>query len=40
MQYFGEAFDPSRCRKTCDNCKDSREVVEKDLTPLAQDTIR
>ena len=40
MQYFGEAFDASRCKKTCDNCQNEAATVTHDLTPLAQNTIR
>ncbi|EFJ41406.1 hypothetical protein VOLCADRAFT_68317 [Volvox carteri f. nagariensis] len=32
MQHFGEAFDPSQCRGTCDNCKHRQ---SHDLTSMA-----
>ena len=27
MRYFSEKFNPSECNKTCDNCKNRREVT-------------
>ena len=35
LAHFGEAFDPSRCRRTCDNCLSGRVPVPHDLTPHA-----
>jgi hypothetical protein len=40
MQYFGEAFDPSRCKRTCDNCRNEAAVQALDLTELAKNVIR
>ncbi|GLI70849.1 hypothetical protein VaNZ11_015864, partial [Volvox africanus] len=39
MQHFGEAFDPTHCRGTCDNCRQRQaqglQYESRDLTPLA-----
>lgn len=36
LQYFGQNFSPSRCKKSCDNCIDSTEVSEEDVTEHAK----
>lgn len=37
LQYFGEEFHRSRCRRTCDNCRNlaSHSAVDKDVTASA-----
>ncbi|XP_057247838.1 ATP-dependent DNA helicase Q-like 4A isoform X2 [Beta vulgaris subsp. vulgaris] len=35
LAHFGENFDPSHCKKTCDNCSKIRSSIEKDVTHVA-----
>lgn len=39
LHYFGEVFDRRDCRKTCDNCESSQEIVTKDFTEAAKDLL-
>lgn len=39
LQYLGEDFDVALCRGTCDNCKNARPHVKKDVTESAKDMI-
>lgn len=32
LQYFGETFEVSKCKKTCDNCQQAGERVSKDIS--------
>ncbi|TPX45000.1 hypothetical protein SeLEV6574_g04149 [Synchytrium endobioticum] len=32
LQYFGEIFDPRNCNKTCDNCKATHKLIERNIT--------
>lgn len=32
LEFFGETFERSKCKKTCDNCKRGREAEPRDLT--------
>jgi bloom syndrome protein len=32
LEFFGETFERSKCKKTCDNCKSGREAEPRDLT--------
>jgi len=35
LEFFGEAFDRKKCRGTCDNCREAREVEKRDLSEVA-----
>jgi hypothetical protein len=37
LGFFGETFDPAKCKRTCDNCKAEREADERNLTSLAKE---
>ncbi|KAM6581019.1 hypothetical protein CsatA_004793 [Cannabis sativa] len=37
--HFGEKFDPSACKKTCDNCLNIKSCVEKDVSELAKQLV-
>ncbi|PON33177.1 DNA helicase, ATP-dependent [Parasponia andersonii] len=37
--HFGEKFDPSTCKKTCDNCSNIKSCVEKDVTETAKQLV-
>ncbi|TDL19606.1 ATP-dependent DNA helicase [Rickenella mellea] len=39
LGYFGQAFNPRECHKSCNNCLDEAEIVEEDLTSAAKDAI-
>jgi bloom syndrome protein len=39
LGFFGETFDPSKCKRTCDNCKAEKEADEQDLTSLAKEFV-
>lgn len=32
LEFFGETFERSKCKRTCDNCKSGREAEPRDLT--------
>ena len=36
LEFFGEAFHRSKCRGTCDNCREEREIEKRDLTEVAK----
>ena len=36
LEFFGEAFHRSKCRGTCDNCREEREIDKRDLTEVAK----
>lgn len=36
LEFFGEKFDRSKCRKTCDNCRAAREIDKRNMTHVAQ----
>lgn len=36
LEFFGETFDRSKCRKTCDNCQAGRDINKRDLTEVAK----
>lgn len=40
LEFFGEAFDRSKCRGTCDNCREGREIDRRDLTGAAQSLLK
>jgi bloom syndrome protein len=40
LGYFSEAFDPSKCKSTCDNCRSDATFVTKDLTEYAAMAIK
>ncbi|USP73154.1 uncharacterized protein yc1106_00428 [Curvularia clavata] len=40
LGYFSEAFDPSKCNSTCDNCRSDATFVIKDLTEYAAMAIK
>eukprot|EP01138_Halocafeteria_seosinensis_P011875 gb/GECG01012136.1/.p1 GENE.gb/GECG01012136.1/~~gb/GECG01012136.1/.p1 ORF type:complete len:1277 (+),score=187.17 gb/GECG01012136.1/:1-3831(+) len=40
LQFFGESFDKSACRKTCDNCKNAKEEKNIDVTEDAKAIVR
>eukprot|EP00347_Sterkiella_histriomuscorum_P002099 403369477 len=40
LQFLGEKFDPSKCNKMCDNCRQDLEVYEKSYTREAQTVLR
>ncbi|XP_014553346.1 hypothetical protein COCVIDRAFT_108007 [Bipolaris victoriae FI3] len=40
LGYFSEAFDPSKCNSTCDNCRSDATFVTKDLTVYAAMAIK
>ena len=40
LEFFGERFDRSKCKKTCDNCKAGREPDQRDLTSAAKDILQ
>lgn len=40
LRYFDEQFNQKDCRGQCDNCKDTSEVVEEDLTETAHALVR
>ena len=35
LEFFGETFDPSKCGKTCDNCRAGRQAERRDMTSVA-----
>ncbi|XP_077238725.1 DNA helicase (RECQl4A) isoform X2 [Tasmannia lanceolata] len=39
LVHFGEKFDPTNCRKTCDNCSRMLNFVEKDVTDKAKQLV-
>jgi superfamily II DNA helicase RecQ len=36
LEFFGEQFDRSNCRESCDNCKAGRQPERRDLTDVAK----
>lgn len=40
LDFFGEKFDSSKCKKTCDNCKAGRQPDQRDHTSTALSIIR
>lgn len=40
LSYFDEKFDPQRCNKTCDNCKNPGPVSREDVTDAAYKLIK
>ncbi|TFK21328.1 ATP-dependent DNA helicase [Coprinopsis marcescibilis] len=40
LQHFDERFDRTKCNRTCDTCKDSRDVVHQDVTELVSKAIQ
>lgn len=40
LEFFGERFDPGKCKKTCDNCRIGRQPDRRDLTDLAKTVLR
>jgi bloom syndrome protein len=40
LGYFSEAFDPSKCKETCDNCQSDATFVKKDVTEYAAMAIK
>jgi bloom syndrome protein len=36
LKYFGESFPGDSCNKTCDNCKNESEIIEKDVTQFSR----
>lgn len=40
LGYFGQAFDRKDCHKRCNNCLDSTESVELDMSAMAAEAIR
>ncbi|XP_050942878.1 ATP-dependent DNA helicase Q-like 4A isoform X2 [Cucumis melo] len=39
LVHFGEKFDPGNCKKTCDNCLKSMNLIEKDVTDIAKQLV-
>ncbi|KAI3755203.1 hypothetical protein L1987_54999 [Smallanthus sonchifolius] len=39
LVHFGEKFDSLNCRKTCDNCLNTRTLVDKDVTLIAKQLV-
>ncbi|XP_054776776.1 ATP-dependent DNA helicase Q-like 4A isoform X1 [Prosopis cineraria] len=39
LSHFGERFDSSSCKKTCDNCLKIKNFVEKDVTEIAKQLV-
>lgn len=39
LLHFGEKFDCTTCRKTCDNCSKIKSFVEKDVTEIAKQLV-
>lgn len=39
LRFFGEKFNQSECKKLCDNCASTEQLVERDLTTAARDVI-
>ncbi|GBG63031.1 hypothetical protein CBR_g34731 [Chara braunii] len=39
LAYFGETFDASSCKKTCDNCSKNVTYTEEDITNVAKDIV-
>ncbi|XP_057978261.1 ATP-dependent DNA helicase Q-like 4A isoform X2 [Malania oleifera] len=39
LVHFGEKFDSTTCRKTCDNCSKIKSFVEKDVTEIAKQLV-
>ena len=39
LGYFDERFDKANCNQRCDNCKNTSEVVQEDVTQNAHDLI-
>ncbi|XP_057464955.1 ATP-dependent DNA helicase Q-like 4A isoform X2 [Actinidia eriantha] len=37
--HFGERFNPSNCKRTCDNCSKNRSFIEKDVTETAKQLV-
>lgn len=35
LGYFGQNFDPKDCNKSCNNCLDTKAVIEEDMTDMA-----
>ncbi|XP_058088855.1 ATP-dependent DNA helicase Q-like 4A isoform X2 [Magnolia sinica] len=40
LVHFGEKFNPSNCRKTCDNCSKMMNFIEKDVTDIATQLVQ
>ena len=36
LEFFGESFHRNKCRGTCDNCREGREIDRRDLTEVAR----
>ncbi|CAN0880742.1 ATP-dependent DNA helicase Q-like 4A [Linum grandiflorum] len=39
LVHFGEKFDSGNCNNTCDNCKNTKSLVEKDVTQIAKQLV-
>ncbi|CAN1804893.1 ATP-dependent DNA helicase Q-like 4A [Linum perenne] len=39
LVHFGEKFNSGNCKKTCDNCTNTKSLVEKDVTQIAKQLI-
>ncbi|XP_024961474.1 ATP-dependent DNA helicase Q-like 4A [Cynara cardunculus var. scolymus] len=39
LVHFGEKFDSSNCRKTCDNCSNTQALVDKDVSEIAKQLV-
>ncbi|XAR56334.1 DNA helicase [Bertholletia excelsa] len=37
--HFGEKFNSSNCKKTCDNCSKNKSFIEKDVTEIAKQLV-
>lgn len=40
LRFFGQNFSPTNCRKRCNNCSISSEVVVEDMTDIAKNAVR
>ena len=40
LQYFNEVFDSEICKGTCDNCKHSKSMVQRDVTESSKEIIK
>lgn len=40
LGYFGQKFIANDCKANCDNCRQSTEVIEEDMTEAAKDVVK